>query len=75
MKNKNWPNSSHFIFTFIIQKIFLNLRLYFAAVAKKMCPDVRPAINVKLFKTLNQRPATILKKRLWHRCFTVNFAK
>ena len=21
------------------------------------------------------RPATLLKKRLWHRCFTVNFAK
>ena len=22
-----------------------------------------------------QRPATLLKKRLWHRCFPVNFAK
>ena len=21
------------------------------------------------------RPATLLKKRLWHRCFPVNFAK
>ena len=21
------------------------------------------------------RPATLLKKRLWHRCFSVNFAK
>ena len=23
----------------------------------------------------NKRPATLLKKRLWHRCFPVNFAK
>ena len=26
-------------------------------------------------KHLCQRPATLLKKRLWHRCFPVNFAK
>ena len=24
---------------------------------------------------LFNRPATLLKKRLWHRCFPVNFAK
>ena len=26
-------------------------------------------------KVAGLRPATLLKKRLWHRCFTVNFAK
>ena len=26
-------------------------------------------------KHLSQRPATLFKKRLWHRCFPVNFAK
>ena len=27
------------------------------------------------FKVAGLRPATLLKKRLWHRCFPVNFAK
>ena len=26
-------------------------------------------------KVAGLRPATLLKKRLWHRCFSVNFAK
>ena len=26
-------------------------------------------------KVAGLRPATLLKKRLWHRCFAVNFAK
>ena len=26
-------------------------------------------------KVVGTRPATLLKKRLWHRCFPVNFAK
>ena len=26
-------------------------------------------------KVADLRPATLLKKRLWHRCFPVNFAK
>ena len=28
-----------------------------------------------LNKVVGLRPATLLKKRLWHRCFPVNFAK
>ena len=28
-----------------------------------------------LFSKLKKRPATILKKRLWHRCFPVNFCE
>ena len=28
-----------------------------------------------LIKLRNLRPATLLKKRLWHRCFPVNFVK
>ena len=38
-----------------------------------------PVFRSKLTKSNHQkcfiRPATILKKRLWHRCFPVNFAK
>ena len=30
--------------------------------------------HAKFFKGV-ERPATLLKKRLWHRCFPVNFAK
>ena len=31
--------------------------------------------NLFLNKVAGLRPATLLKKRLWHRCFTVNFVK
>ena len=31
--------------------------------------------NVFLNKVADLRPATLLKERLWHRCFSVNFAK
>ena len=32
-------------------------------------------LHQSLFFNIGLRPATILKKRLWHRCFPVNFAK
>ena len=31
--------------------------------------------NLFFNKVAGLRPATLLKKRLWHRCFPVNFAK
>ena len=31
--------------------------------------------NLFLNKVAGLRPATLLKKRLWHRCFPINFAK
>ena len=31
--------------------------------------------SLYLNKVAVLRPATLLKKRLWHRCFSVNFAK
>ena len=31
--------------------------------------------NLFFSKVAGLKPATLLKKRLWHRCFTVNFAK
>ena len=31
--------------------------------------------RVSFFKVADLRPAALLKKRLWHRCFPVNFAK
>ena len=30
-------------------------------------------VRVSFFKELQAMPATLLKKRLWHRCFPVNF--
>ena len=35
----------------------------------------RPEVFCKKSVLKNFRPATLLKKRLWHRCFPVNFAK
>ena len=32
-------------------------------------------LRVSFLIKLQARPATLLKKRLWHRCFPVNFAK
>ena len=37
------------------------------------CIDKRSVRKKDIEKVL--RPATLLKKRLWHRCFPVNFAK
>ena len=34
-----------------------------------------PCAKVSFSIKLQARPATLLKKRLWHRCFPVNFAK
>ena len=32
-------------------------------------------VRVSFLTKLQARPATLLKKRLWHRCFPVNFEK
>ena len=37
--------------------------------------DANGAVLVSLLSILNMRPATLLKKKLWHRCFPVNFVK
>ena len=34
-----------------------------------------PCQSLFFSKVAGLRPATLLKKRLWHRCFPVNFAK
>ena len=41
---------------------------------KKGNTSTRVSFLIKL-QTLGLRPATLLKKRLWHKCFPVNFAK
>ena len=49
------------------------------AFIQKVCPDVFYKIDVlKHFRSscpVCLRPATLLKMRLWHRCFPVNFVK
>ena len=37
--------------------------------------SVRKVVLTNFTKFTGLRPATLLKKRLWHRCFPVNFAK
>ena len=45
------------------------LRNFAKFTVKQMCQSL-------IFNTVaGLRPATLLKKRLWHRCFSVNFAK
>ena len=43
----------------------------------EISPDSQENTCVKVFfnKVADLRPATLSKKRLWHRCFPVNFAK
>ena len=50
--------------------------------AKSSILDVDLDLNMSLHRRFcsicfwkNLRPATLLKKRFWHRCFSVNFAK
>ena len=51
----------------ILKKVFLKISQKFTG--KHMCQSL-------LFnKVAGPRPATLIKKRLWHRCFPVNFAK
>ena len=51
------------------------------AVCKKVFLEVskihrkRPVPESLFNKVASLRPATLLKKRLWHRCFPVNFVK
>ena len=51
----------------MLKKVFLKISQKFTG--KHMCQSL-------LFnKVAGPRPATLIKKRLWHRCFPVNFAK
>ena len=52
---------------FSLYSFFLKLRLFYQ---QKGCRSSRPEV----FCT-DLRPAVSLKKRLWHRCFPVNFVK
>ena len=51
------------------------------SVRKVVLKNLAKLIGKRLYQSLffnkvaGHRPATLLKKRLWHRCFPVNFAK
>ena len=57
---------------------YVKKRNYFAFI-QKVRPEIFYKIDVlKHFRSsrpVRLRPATLLKMRLWHRCFPVNFAK
>ena len=44
------------------------LRNFLTFTGKHLCQN-------RFFNKVTPQPATLLKKRLWHRCFPVNFAK
>ena len=42
---------------------------------KKVFLEIPQNSQKNTFARVSDRPATLLKKRLWHRCFPVDFAK
>ena len=67
----------------IYQQILLLLRSHYQVICTFRSNHRRCSVrkgNLRNFtkftgKRLCQRPASLLKKRLWHKCFPVNFAK
>ena len=65
-------------FVFFLINVFSFGLIYFFRSSHQRC-----SVNKKVFLEISQnyqentclRPATLLKKRLWHRCFPVNFVK
>ena len=57
--------------TFALKVLQLNFVYCFKR--QKQPPEV--LYKKKVFLKISQRPVTLLKKRLWHKCFPVNFAK
>ena len=63
-----------------IDSIFRSSRpkvFYKKGVLRNFAKFTRKHLHQSLFfnKVVRLRPATLYKKRLWHRCFPVNFAK
>ena len=58
----------------IIGRSFL-LEVLFKKGALKFFCKIHKKTRVPESFLINMRPATLLKKRLWHICFPVNFAK
>ena len=54
-----------------VKKVFLKISQKFTG--KHLCQRIWSTADLVTFT--EKRPATLLKKRLWHRCFPVNFAK
>ena len=51
------------------------LNLYSVSINKILNSQENTCARVSFLIKLQAPPATLLKKRLWHRCFPVNFAK
>ena len=85
----SWEPSfySAFYFTFVIIILYFLFSLLFPLWTVLNCPFAQRSLELQnmflrgmcqslLFnKVAGLRPATFLKKRLWHSCFLVNFAK
>ena len=55
-----------------VKKVFLKIS---QNSQKNTCARVSFLIKLQAIAGVLRRSATLLKKRLWHRCFPVNFAK
>ena len=59
-------SNSSAIETIILEEVLRNFKKF---TGKHLCQ------SLFFNKVAGLRPATLLKKRLWHRCFPVNFVK
>ena len=66
-----------FFFTFIFTLTFLLVTLKYLIDRSNLrrCFAEKVFLEISQNSQENLRPATLLKKGLWHRCFFVNFAK
>ena len=51
------------------------IRNFVKFTGKHLCQSLSFLTKLQACKVAGLRPATLLKKRLWHSCFPVNFAK
>ena len=79
-KLRNQSFSCNFAFAFLMNAMYISSRpevFSEKGVLRKFAKFTGKHLCQSLFfnKVAGLRPATLLKKRLWHRCFPMNFAK
>ena len=57
------------------RSLAMEFRTFNLLIPRRLVRSSRQEVFYKNGVQLNKRPATLLKKSLWHRCFPVNFAK
>ena len=75
--SRNFATESSAVYTAINQFVTTAKQLHLNPLSENVlnCIEHLLAFIWKTFISSCPRPATLLKMRLWHRCFSVNFAK